>query len=82
MRVARQRCWLWSFTEDDRKGVTVLRLTSIDKLTDLELYLPAPRVVRLQNNRHSLQQILSLHYTHYQAQTSTWTLFKAFDTCT
>lgn len=35
MRVARQRCWHLII----RKGVTVLRLTSIDKLTELELYL-------------------------------------------
>lgn len=30
----------WVFS-GDRKAVTVLRLTSIDKLTDLELYLSA-----------------------------------------
>lgn len=60
-----------------RKGVTVLRLTSIDKLTELELHLSVPRLVQLQNNRHSLQQILSLRYTHYQAQTSLCILFKS-----
>lgn len=75
MRVARQRCWHLII----RKGVTVLRLTSIDKLTELELYLSVPRLVRLQDIRHSLQQILSLHYTHYQAHMS---IFKHFDTCT
>lgn len=29
------------------KGVTVLRMTSIDKLTDLELHLSVPRLMQL-----------------------------------
>lgn len=66
MRVGRQRCWHLVI----RKGVTVLRLTSIDKLTGLELYTSVPRLVQLQDSRHSLRQILSLHYTHYQAHMS------------
>lgn len=64
-----------------RKGVTVLRLTSIDKLTGLELYLSVPRLAQLQNNRHSLQQIItSLH--SLPGSDEHLHLIQTFDTCT
>lgn len=71
------------FREDDRKGVTVLRLTSIDKLTDLELYLStctSSGTAPGQPALASTNLITSLH--SLPSSDELLNLIQSFDTCT